>query len=110
MILVSQEELQKAELKYIDGKTYMVFEELQNAKPVSECLPEDLEPNTEQFAKWVASEIFDDNWEYNKDAFAEIACRKLAKLGIVKVKGNEWDLIKPKGGKEQKNESNRNYH
>ena len=94
MILVRQEELQKAELKNIDGKTYMVFEELQNAKPVSEHLPEDLEPNTEQFAKWVASEIFDDNWEYNKDAFAEIACRKLAKLGIVKAKGNEWELVK----------------
>ena len=36
------------------------------------------------FANWVADEIFDDMWEYNKDAFAEIACRKLAKLGIVK--------------------------
>ena len=45
------------------------------------------------FAKWVASEIFDDMWEYNKDAFAEIACRKLAKLGIVRAKGDEWMLI-----------------
>jgi hypothetical protein len=45
-----------------------------------------------QFALWVATEIFDDNWEYNKDAFAEIACRKLAKLGIVRAKGDEWEL------------------
>ena len=45
------------------------------------------------FAKWVASEIFDEMWEYNKDAFAEIACRKLAKLGIVRAKGDEWELI-----------------
>ena len=44
------------------------------------------------FAKWVASEIFDEMWEYNKDAFAEIACRKLAKLGIVRAKGDEWEL------------------
>lgn len=51
--------------------------------------------NTEQFAKWVATEIFDDMWEYNKDAFAEIACRKLAKLGIVREKGNEWELVEP---------------
>lgn len=50
---------------------------------------------TEQFVKWVASEIFDDNWEYNKDAFVELACRKLAKLGIVRAKGDEWELIKP---------------
>jgi hypothetical protein len=46
------------------------------------------------FAKWVAREIFDENWEYNKDAnFAEIACRKLEKLGIVRAKGDEWELV-----------------
>ena len=44
------------------------------------------------FALWVANEIFDDTWEYNKDAFAEIACRKLNKLGIVKAIGDEWEL------------------
>ena len=49
----------------------------------------DQSPKTEQFAKWVAAEIFDDMWEYNKDSFAEIACRKLAKLGIVRAKGDE---------------------
>jgi len=47
------------------------------------------ESKTEQFAKWVATEIFDDMWEYNKDAFAEIACRKLSKLGIVRANGDE---------------------
>lgn len=51
------------------------------------------EPKTGQFAKWVAREIFDEDWEYNKDAFAELACRKLAKLGIVRAKGDEWKLI-----------------
>lgn len=50
-------------------------------------------PEMDQFAKWVAEEIFDDIWEYNKDSFAEIACRKLAKLGIVRAKGDEWELV-----------------
>ena len=53
------------------------------------------EPKTEQwkdFAVWVAKEIFDE-WEYNKDAFDEIACRKLAKLGIVRAKGDKWELV-----------------
>ena len=50
------------------------------------------EPSRE-FAKWVASEIFDELWEYNKDAFDELACRKLAKLGIVRAKGDEWELV-----------------
>ena len=53
------------------------------------------EPKTEQFAKWVAKEIFDENWEYNKEVFAELACRKLAKLGIVIRMGDEWELIEP---------------
>ena len=53
----------------------------------------DQEPKMEQFVKWVATEIFDDMWEYNKDSFAEIACRKLAKLGIVRAKGDEWKLV-----------------
>ena len=47
------------------------------------------------FARWVANEIFDDEWEYNKDTFPEIACRKLAKLGIVTRMGNEWELVEP---------------
>lgn len=51
------------------------------------------------FAKWVATEIFDE-WEYNKDAFAEIACRKLAKLGIVRAKGDEWELVEPQESEE----------
>ena len=42
------------------------------------------------FAQWVADEIFDEDWENNKDAFAEIACRKLEKLGLVRQEGNEW--------------------
>ena len=52
-------------------------------------------PKMEQLAKWVATEIFDDMWEYNEDSFAEIACRKLAKLGIVRAKGDEWELVEP---------------
>lgn len=53
-----------------------------------------------QFANWVAEEIFDENWEYNKDAFAELACRKLAKLGIVRTKGDEWELVEPQESEE----------
>ena len=57
-------------------------------------------PEMDQFAKWVATEIFDDMWEYNKDSFAEIACRKLAKLGIVRAKGDEWELVEPQESEE----------
>ena len=68
------------------------IEDLNNAYDVAIKALEQ-EPKMEQFAKWVATEIFDDMWEYNKDSFAEIACRKLAKLGIVRAKGDEWELV-----------------
>lgn len=57
-------------------------------------------PKTEQFAKWVAREIFDENWEYNKDAFAELACRKLAKLGIIRANGDKWELLESQKSEE----------
>ena len=66
-----------------------VGEIIENLEAISKAL--DQEPG--DFAKWVAREIFDDEWEYNKDAFAEIACRKLAKLGIVRANGDEWELV-----------------
>ena len=53
------------------------------------------EPKMEQFAKWVALEIFDEDWKYNKHVFAEIACRKLAKLGIVRKNNDVWELVEP---------------
>lgn len=60
------------------------------------------EPEAVQFAKWIATEIFDEKWEYNKDAFAEIACRKLAKLGIVRAKGDEWELVESPESEDRK--------
>ena len=58
----------------------------------------DQELKMKEFAKWVAAEIFDDDWEYNKETFAELACRKLAKLGIVTRMGDEWELIESQEG------------
>lgn len=42
-----------------------------------------------QFAQWVAEIIFCGDMD---NAFTEIACRKLAKLGLVKSTGDEWML------------------
>ena len=44
------------------------IEDLNNAYDVAINALEQ-EPKMEQFAKWVATEIFDDMWEYNKDSF-----------------------------------------
>lgn len=39
----------------------------------------------ERFVKWVIDEIFSEDWEYNRIAFDELACRKLVKMGYVAV-------------------------
>lgn len=40
------------------------------------------------FAKWVAQEIFREN--FDGEAFIELSCRKLNLLGIVKTDGEKW--------------------
>ena len=46
------------------------------------------------FAKWIAGEIMPEiEWQNNQNAFPELACRRLEKLGIVKADGNKWVLI-----------------
>ena len=72
--------------KWVKNMGVLMFDSIHELPSVTQ------EPN--DFAKWVASEIFDE-WEYNKDSFAEIACRKLARLGIVRAKGDEWELVEP---------------
>lgn len=45
----------------------------------------------EDFAKWVAVEVIDEElWTYNHLAFAEIACRKLVRLGIMQESNGEY--------------------
>lgn len=43
-----------------------------------------------EFAEFVAEEIFSEEWEFNKDSFSEIACRKLYKLGVIDKNDDEW--------------------
>lgn len=45
----------------------------------------------EDFAKWVAAEVIDEElWTYNHLAFAELACRKLVKLGIMQESDGKY--------------------
>ena len=43
-----------------------------------------------RFAKWVASEVCQNDFEENAGAFAEIACRKLFYLGFLTKDEKEW--------------------
>ena len=44
------------------------------------------------FITWLLDKIWDeDMWELNWQAFPELVCRKLEKLGYVKRKGDEYE-------------------
>lgn len=49
-----------------------------------------------EFAEFVAKEVCTDNFKDNSDSFAELACRKLVKLGLLKLDGDTYK----KGGAE----------
>ena len=46
----------------------------------------------EEFAHWIAKQIFEGEVTDNPECFCELACRKLVKLGIVKTNGNNYEL------------------
>lgn len=81
------------------GNEIIEVVDVDDIKALPSVKPQELK--TEQFAKWVATEIFDDMWEYNYEAFAEIACRKLAKLGIVTIMGDELVLVEQQESDEE---------
>lgn len=59
------------------------------------------ESEAEQFARWVATKIFSGMFEDDLVTFAELACRKLAKLGIIKADGDEWVVVEPQESEEE---------
>ena len=54
------------------------------------------EEQYKKFAEWVADRIFSDDFE--DDSFAEVACRKLEKLGLVKKVVGNWRYVEPNCG------------
>lgn len=50
------------------------------------------EPNYKSFCEFVAKIVMEEDFELNAGANAEIFCRKLADLGIVKADGDDWML------------------
>lgn len=62
-------------------------------KPVVDVMEKSIAEPYIEFCEWVAEEIFGDEgnyWENVKDAFPELACRRLHKLGIVHKEGDKW--------------------
>lgn len=44
----------------------------------------------EEFADWLVKAVLEDGWEESADFYAEVLCRKLTKLGKLKVVDNKY--------------------
>lgn len=43
-----------------------------------------------EFADWLVKAVLEEDWEENADFYAEVLCRKLTKLGKLKVVDNNY--------------------
>lgn len=68
-------------------KLQYIFDEVPSAQPESELIT------------WILDKIWDeDMWELNWQAFPEILCRKLVKLGYLKEKDGEYERFNRQTG------------
>ncbi len=64
---------------YIDATEYMQLAEwLRELKAYRE------------FADWLAKAVLEEDWEDSSDFYAEVLCRKLTKLGHLKVEDDKY--------------------
>ena len=47
----------------------------------------------QEFASWLAFTVLEDDWEKSSDFYAEAICRKLTKLGHLKVINNKYTEV-----------------
>lgn len=67
---------------------YKAVEEVLDAQPAADVIPSDA--RLVRFAEWVADWILRKCFEDCAGGFAELACRRLEKLGIMRKDGNLW--------------------
>lgn len=78
----------------LTGNLDVIGDDYSASFPLMLVVKAEVNSDNNSFAEWVADEIFSPYWEFNYDAFAEVACRKLAMLGIVKKDDDKWVLVK----------------
>ena len=50
-----------------------------------------------EFADWLVKAVLEEDWEESADFYAEVLCRKLTKLGKLKVVDNKYMEVKADG-------------
>ena len=52
-----------------------------------------------EFADWLVKAVLEEDWEESADFYAEVLCRKLTKLGKLKVVDNKYMEVNADDGK-----------
>lgn len=47
----------------------------------------------QEFASWLAFTVLEEDWDESSDFYAEVICRKLEKLGHLKVVDNKYTEV-----------------
>ena len=97
----NEEDLSDIEILSILRSLYNCFDEYE--EPVYHALSEAIKALSAQpessFVTWLLDEIWDeDMWELNWQAFPEVLCRKLTKLGYIKEKDGEYERLDQQTG------------
>lgn len=50
-----------------------------------------------EFADWLVKAVLEEDWEESADFYAEVLCRKLTKLGKLKVENNKYMEVNADG-------------
>lgn len=50
-----------------------------------------------EFADWLVKAVLEEDWEESADFYAEVICRKLTKLGHLKVEDNKYMEVNADG-------------
>lgn len=87
-----------AEEKYNEAQESIMCNRFQYADDCRDCAKEHRQlaewlrelNKYREFADWLVKAVLEDDWEESADFYAEVLCRKLTKLGKLKVVDNEY--------------------
>lgn len=95
-VIKNEEEL--AELNENQAQIYREQDDIMGAWSYEECAKEHRQlagwlrelKEYKEFADWIVKAVLEEDWEESADFYAEVLCRKLTKLGKLKVVDNKY--------------------
>ncbi len=87
-------DMRKLKAEYMNGRKLDVITErkCKSFDMAIKALEQEPKTDYKSFCEFVAKTVMEEDFEINAGANAEIFCRKLADLGIIRADGDSWVL------------------